>query len=306
MARESATRADRLFDGKPTRTAGAPKAPRSGSGAAAPSVAFGSSAGSPIARRGYVASETVTLAKSVFELDDSYARAVPALSVPWAAAPVPAPGCWCSTRSWPPSWAGWHGVAGAGGGVACWSGTAWRTARAGRPGLRRPPVRHLLAAPRRRPGPPARRGRRRHGRRRDVHLKGSGRTPFARGGDGRAALGPMLREYVISEAMHALGIPTTRSLAVVTTGEPVYRETALPGAVLEPRGRQPPPGRHVRVRGRVRRPDACARSPTTRSPATTRRPPTPANPYLELYRASSTDRRPRSSPGGCSSASSTG
>jgi len=70
------------------------------------------------------------------------------------------------------------------------------------------------------------------GSRRDVHLKGSGRTPFARGGDGRAAVGPMLREYVMSEAMHALGIPTTRSLAVVATGEPVRRETELPGAVL--------------------------------------------------------------------------
>jgi uncharacterized protein YdiU (UPF0061 family) len=71
-----------------------------------------------------------------------------------------------------------------------------------------------------------------HGRRRDLHFKGSGRTPFARGGDGKAAVGPMLREYVISEAMHALGIPTTRSLAVVATGEDVVRETMLPGAVL--------------------------------------------------------------------------
>ena len=70
------------------------------------------------------------------------------------------------------------------------------------------------------------------GRLRDLHLKGSGRTPFARGGDGLAAVGPMLREYVVSEAMHALGIPTTRSLAVVATGRPVYRETVLPGAVL--------------------------------------------------------------------------
>ncbi len=70
------------------------------------------------------------------------------------------------------------------------------------------------------------------GRRFDIQLKGSGQTPFSRRGDGRAALGPMLREYIISEAMHALGIPTTRSLAVVVTGEPVYRETALPGAVL--------------------------------------------------------------------------
>ena len=71
-----------------------------------------------------------------------------------------------------------------------------------------------------------------HGRRRDLHLKGSGRTPFARGGDGKAAVGPMLREFVIGEAVHALGIPTTRALAVVATGEDVVRETMLPGAVL--------------------------------------------------------------------------
>ncbi len=67
---------------------------------------------------------------------------------------------------------------------------------------------------------------------RDLQLKGAGLTPFSRNGDGRAALGPMLREYLISEAMHALGIPTTRSLAVVTTGERVFRKGALPGAVL--------------------------------------------------------------------------
>lgn len=70
------------------------------------------------------------------------------------------------------------------------------------------------------------------GERFDIQLKGSGRTPYSRGGDGRAALGPMLREYIISEAMHGLGIPTTRSLAVVTTGEPVFREEKLQGAVL--------------------------------------------------------------------------
>ena len=72
----------------------------------------------------------------------------------------------------------------------------------------------------------------RQGRRRDIAFKGSGRTPFARGGDGKAAVGPMLREVLLGEAMHALGIPTTRALAVVATGEPVYREQALPGAVL--------------------------------------------------------------------------
>ena len=70
------------------------------------------------------------------------------------------------------------------------------------------------------------------GERFDIQLKGSGQTPYSRRGDGRAALGPMLREYIISEAMHALGIATTRSLAVVTTGESVIRETDLPGAIL--------------------------------------------------------------------------
>ncbi|WP_295077345.1 YdiU family protein [Tabrizicola sp.] len=70
------------------------------------------------------------------------------------------------------------------------------------------------------------------GRRFDIQLKGSGRTPFSRGGDGKAAIGPMLREYLISEFMAAAGVPTTRSLAVVATGEEVWRETKLPGAVL--------------------------------------------------------------------------
>jgi len=70
------------------------------------------------------------------------------------------------------------------------------------------------------------------GKRRDIQLKGSGRTPFSRNGDGRAALGPVIREYILSEAMFHLGIPTTRSLAIVTTGEEVFRERALPGAVL--------------------------------------------------------------------------
>ncbi len=71
-----------------------------------------------------------------------------------------------------------------------------------------------------------------NGRRRDIQLKGSGRTPFSRGGDGKAAVGPVLREYLIGEAMYALGIPTTRALAAVSTGEPVMRETMLPGAIL--------------------------------------------------------------------------
>jgi uncharacterized protein YdiU (UPF0061 family) len=70
------------------------------------------------------------------------------------------------------------------------------------------------------------------GQRREIQLKGSGRTLFSRGGDGRCALGPAVREFIMSEAMNALGVPTTRCLAVVTTGEPVFRETTLPGAVV--------------------------------------------------------------------------
>ena len=70
------------------------------------------------------------------------------------------------------------------------------------------------------------------GVRRDIQLKGAGPTPYSRRGDGRAAIGPVMREYLVSEAMHAMGVPTTRALAAVTTGEPVYREEVLPGAVI--------------------------------------------------------------------------
>jgi len=72
----------------------------------------------------------------------------------------------------------------------------------------------------------------RHGQRRDLQLKGAGPTAFSRNGDGRAAIGPVLREYLISESMHAMGVPTTRSLAAVATGEHVFREGPVPGAVL--------------------------------------------------------------------------
>lgn len=81
-----------------------------------------------------------------------------------------------------------------------------------------------------------------NGQRRDIQLKGAGQTPFSRRGDGRAALGPVLREYIISEAMHALGIPTTRALAAVATGQPVYRDRVLPGAVFTRVA-----GSHIRV-----------------------------------------------------------
>ena len=126
------------------------------------------------------------------------------------------------------------------------------------------------------------------GARRDLHLKGSGRTPFARGGDGRAAVGPMLREYLISEAMHALGIPTTRALAVVATGESIVREVDgrhahVPGAVLARVAAS-----HLRV-GTFQYASATGdvellrRSPTTRSPDTFRTRPTPTIPALALF-----------------------
>lgn len=82
----------------------------------------------------------------------------------------------------------------------------------------------------------------RNGVRRDIQLKGSGQTPFSRRGDGRSALGPVLREYIVSEAMHALGVPTTRALAAVATNEPVYRETLEPGGVFTRVARS-----HIRV-----------------------------------------------------------
>ena len=140
----------------------------------------------------------------------------------------------------------------------------------------------------------------------DIQLKGAGRTRFSRGGDGRAALGPMLREYVISEAMAALGIPTTRSLAVVTTGEPVYRADPAAGGDPDPRGRQSHSRRDVRVLA-ARRDEATLR--VLADYAIDRH-------YPELVgctrgstwssSARSWTARPRSSPGGNSSASSTG
>jgi serine/tyrosine/threonine adenylyltransferase len=124
-----------------------------------------------------------------------------------------------------------------------------------------------------------------HGRLRDIHLKGSGRTPFARAGDGRAVVGPMLREYVVSEAMHALGIPTTRSLAVTATGRPVRRDTMLPGAVLARVA-----GSHLRV-GSFQYARATENTDLLRrlaDHAITRHHPAAAqagNPYLALFEA---------------------
>lgn len=111
----------------------------------------------------------------------------------------------------------------------------------------------------------------RAGRRRDVGLKGSGRSPFSRGGDGRSAIGPVLREFIVSEGMHALGIPTTRSLAAVSTGEQVWREGPLPGAVLTRVAAshlRVGTAEFVRMRASA---DQQASLPTTSDAATTRR-----------------------------------
>ena len=109
------------------------------------------------------------------------------------------------------------------------------------------------------------------GQRLDVHLKGSGRTPFARGGDGRAVLGPMLREYLMGEAMHALGVPTTRALAVIATGEDVRRETTLPAQCWCGWRRAISGSAHSNSLRPPAISTCCVRSPPTRSHATIRR-----------------------------------
>ncbi len=176
----------------------------------------------------------MTVAGTSFRLDTTYARELPSLVVPWTAAPAPAPQLLVLNEA-----------------LAAELG-------ADAPALREPAgVSFLLGHGLPDGATPVAQAYAGHqfghyqprlgdgralllgevidgaGRRRDLHLKGSGRTPFSRGGDGRAAVGPMLREYLVAEAMHALGIPTTRALAVVATGEPVEREQGpLPGAVL--------------------------------------------------------------------------
>lgn len=169
----------------------------------------------------------------LLELDHSYARELPRLSVPWTAAPVAAPALLALNEELAAELELDAGALREPAGVALLVGTALPE------GAR--PVAQAYAGhqfggyvPRLGDGRALLLGELvdRRGRRRDLHLKGSGRTPFARGGDGKAAVGPMLREYVMGEAMHALGIPTTRALAVVGTGDQVVRESLLPGAVL--------------------------------------------------------------------------
>ena len=175
----------------------------------------------------------MTVAQPLIELDASYARAVPRLSVAWTAAPVPAPELLVLNEELAAELGLDPAVLRAPDGVALLVGhglpdgvTPVAQAYAGHQfGMYQPRLgdgRALLLGE----------VVDRDGHRRDLHLKGSGRTPFARGGDGKAAVGPMLREHLIGEAMHGLGIPTTRALAVVATGAQVQREQPLPGAVL--------------------------------------------------------------------------
>ena len=179
-------------------------------------------------------SDSASIASSaLFSFDDSFARELPELCEPWQAAVSPAPELLMLNHAF----AAELGIDA--NELRTADGIAMLIGQQLAPGSR--PVAHAYAghqfggySPRLGDGRALLLGEltHEHGRRRDVHLKGSGRTPFARGGDGKAAVGPMLREYIISDAMHALDIPTTRSLSVVATGEQIARDTLLPGAVL--------------------------------------------------------------------------
>lgn len=176
--------------------------------------------------------EIMSTPTTLFRFDNSYARAVSALSMPWTAEPAPAPELLALNDDLaaelgvdPAALREPAGIALLVGRVSEETATV-AMAYAGH--------QFGMYAPRLGDGRALLLGEviDTRGLRKDLHLKGSGRTPFARGGDGKAAVGPMLREYLIGEAMHGLGIPTTRALAVVATGEQVLRERALPGAVL--------------------------------------------------------------------------
>jgi serine/tyrosine/threonine adenylyltransferase len=174
-----------------------------------------------------------TTAPALLRFENSYASELPGLSVPWQPAKVPAPSMLYFNRALAEELgldadglAGERGAAVFSGNEVPEGATPIAQAYAG----------HQFGGF----SPSLGDGRAlllgelvdRHGRRRDIAFKGSGRTPFSRGGDGKAAVGPVLREAILGEAMHALGIPTTRALAAVATGEPVFREDTLPGAVL--------------------------------------------------------------------------
>src|SRR5438552_8596787 len=174
-----------------------------------------------------------TAIHSLFRFDNSYARELPGLAVPWQPAKVPAPSMLYFNRSLAEE-LGLDGDAlGGERGAAIFSGNEVPEGAA--------PVAQAYAGHQFGGFSPSLGDGRAlllgevidcHGRRRDIAFKGSGPTPFSRGGDGKAAVGPVLREAILGEAMHALGIPTTRALAAVATGEPVFQEDTLPGAVL--------------------------------------------------------------------------
>jgi serine/tyrosine/threonine adenylyltransferase len=171
--------------------------------------------------------------RPLFEFDNSFVRDLSGLYEPWQAAPVPAPALLMLNEELAAELAVAPDALRAADGVAVLAGNA--TSQGSSP-VAQAYAGHQFGgfSPRLGDGRALLIGEVLdvHGRRRDLHLKGSGRTPFARGGDGKAAVGPMLREYVIGEAMHGLGIPTTRALAVVATGEQIARDVMLPGAVL--------------------------------------------------------------------------
>jgi serine/tyrosine/threonine adenylyltransferase len=172
-------------------------------------------------------------ARPIFGFDNSYARDLPGFSLAWSAAQVPAPHLLRLNRGLAEELGlDPDALSGA-------DGDAWFSGNAAPPGAM--PVAQAYAghqfggfSPQLGDGRALLLGEviDRAGQRRDIALKGSGPTPFSRRGDGKAVLGPVLREYLMGEAMHALGIPTTRALAVVATGETVMREVPLPGAVL--------------------------------------------------------------------------
>lgn len=176
---------------------------------------------------------TETAVRPLFRFDNSYARELPGLATPWQPAAVPAPAMLYFNRALAEelglaaeALAGDRGAAIFAGNEVPEGATPIAQAYAGHQfGHFSPSLgdgRALLLGE----------VVDRQGVRRDIAFKGSGRTPFSRGGDGKAAVGPVLREVILGEAMHALGIPTTRALAAVATGEPVFREETFPGAVL--------------------------------------------------------------------------
>src|SRR3984957_13899123 len=170
----------------------------------------------------------MSVTTTLFRFEDTYAREVPGLSVPWKAAQAPAPELLVLNEELAAELGADPAALRDPAGVALLGGQA----RDGVPTVAQAYAGHQFGmySPRLGDGRALLLGEvvDTSGRRRDLHLKGSGRTPFARGGDGKAGAAPMLRESLMGEPMPARGIPTTRALAVVATGEPVLRERPLP------------------------------------------------------------------------------